>query len=109
MPLSLPPAARFSPPSVRSPYKLLLFDVMDTLIADPFFRGFERDLFGLHDLKELFAIKDPESFLCFERGEITEEQHFATYFRDRRPVDGCLLYTSPSPRDRQKARMPSSA
>ena len=27
-------------------------------------------------------------------------------FRD---VDSCLLYTSPSPRDRQKSRMPSSA
>ena len=25
------------------------------------------------------------------------------------PVDPCLLYTSPSPRDRQKSRMPSSA
>ena len=25
------------------------------------------------------------------------------------PVSGCLLYTSPSPRDRQKSRMPSSA
>ena len=24
-------------------------------------------------------------------------------------VDDCLLYTSPSPRDRQKSRMPSSA
>ena len=24
-------------------------------------------------------------------------------------VDSCLLYTSPSPRDRQKSRMPSSA
>ena len=24
-------------------------------------------------------------------------------------IKGCLLYTSPSPRDRQKARMPSSA
>ena len=24
-------------------------------------------------------------------------------------VDACLLYTSPSPRDRQKSRMPSSA
>ena len=24
-------------------------------------------------------------------------------------VDRCLLYTSPSPRDRQKSRMPSSA
>ena len=27
----------------------------------------------------------------------------------RREVLGCLLYTSPSPRDRQKSRMPSSA
>ena len=25
------------------------------------------------------------------------------------PLDACLLYTSPSPRDRQKSRMPSSA
>ena len=25
------------------------------------------------------------------------------------PATGCLLYTSPSPRDRQKSRMPSSA
>ena len=25
------------------------------------------------------------------------------------PQIGCLLYTSPSPRDRQKSRMPSSA
>ena len=25
------------------------------------------------------------------------------------PSCGCLLYTSPSPRDRQKSRMPSSA
>ena len=24
-------------------------------------------------------------------------------------IQGCLLYTSPSPRDRQKSRMPSSA
>ena len=32
--------------------------------------------------------------------------------RDARPEtqsDDCLLYTSPSPRDRQKSRMPSSA
>src|SRR5665213_3700246 len=27
----------------------------------------------------------------------------------RRDGNGCLLYTSPSPRDRQKSRMPSSA
>ena len=29
--------------------------------------------------------------------------------RQSRKVVGCLLYTSPSPRDRQKSRMPSSA
>ena len=26
-----------------------------------------------------------------------------------KPLNNCLLYTSPSPRDRQKSRMPSSA
>ena len=36
------------------------------------------------------------------------------YFDNISPIDGkvftsCLLYTSPSPRDRQKSRMPSSA
>ena len=55
---------------------------------------------------------------------LTEEQGFthsndktsAFYINDAIPaeykdaqVDGCLLYTSPSPRDRQKSRMPSSA
>ena len=29
--------------------------------------------------------------------------------RTTRPPTTCLLYTSPSPRDRQKSRMPSSA
>ena len=31
------------------------------------------------------------------------------YLRLAAEYDNCLLYTSPSPRDRQKARMPSSA
>ena len=36
----------------------------------------------------------------------------ATQFKDmmkEAQLDSCLLYTSPSPRDRQKSRMPSSA
>ena len=35
----------------------------------------------------------------------------AATYRARQLVQGhsCLLYTSPSPRDRQKSRMPSSA
>ena len=31
------------------------------------------------------------------------------YHGERQEADYCLLYTSPSPRDRQKSRMPSSA
>ena len=30
-------------------------------------------------------------------------------YKFKRPTMPCLLYTSPSPRDRQKSRMPSSA
>ena len=30
-------------------------------------------------------------------------------YNDWKKIKGCLLYTSPSPRDRQKSRMPSSA
>ena len=29
--------------------------------------------------------------------------------KNKRQVNGCLLYTSPSPRDRTRSRMPSSA
>ena len=37
------------------------------------------------------------------QGEEWDHNYEYTY------VNGCLLYTSPSPRDRQKSRMPSSA
>src|SRR5665213_919335 len=60
--------------------------------------------------------------LCFKFGSVvaiphclaTSGQSYAhadlvdAFFRDA-CVDACLLYTSPSPRDRQKSRMPSSA
>jgi len=75
--------------STASARRIILFDVMDTLIRDPFFMGFERDLFGLDGgIKALFAIKDQTSFVQFEKGEIDEAEHFASYFNDRRPVDG---------------------
>ena len=35
--------------------------------------------------------------------------YIAGVHRLDRPVGGCLLYTSPSPRDRTRSRMPSSA
>ena len=53
---------------------------------------------GRH-IKNNVAIEIPEHFIpAFKPAKIFVEQ-----------VKTCLLYTSPSPRDRQKSRMPSSA
>ena len=43
-------------------------------------------------------------FSSHGRRVIFREPHFGSS-----TISGCLLYTSPSPRDRQKTRMPSSA
>ena len=40
--------------------------------------------------------------------DFTEERSESAWVAWEQPTD-CLLYTSPSPRDRQKSRMPSSA
>ena len=50
------------------PPRVLLLDVMDTLVADPFFRGMHRDVFGCETMKDLFAQKDEQAFLDFEVG-----------------------------------------
>ena len=42
-------------------------------------------------------------------GMITTQHFLATEVGEKILNKGCLLYTSPSPRDRQKSRMPSSA
>ena len=42
-------------------------------------------------------------------GDGQKEYCGACQFADTRRCTYCLLYTSPSPRDRQKSRMPSSA
>ena len=44
---------------------------------------------------------EPDVFVHFS--QITDQTGFKSL------AEGCLLYTSPSPRDRQKSRMPSSA
>ena len=40
---------------------------------------------------------------------VEEEGLKAVETEDQKVVEGCLLYTSPSPRDRTRSRMPSSA
>ena len=47
------------------------------------------------------AVKADEAIVELETDKVTLEVPS--------PVNGCLLYTSPSPRDRTRSRMPSSA
>src|SRR5674476_494738 len=56
-----------------------------------------------------------EAFILSGGGDQSNQGYYGnqrvkpTFNRVRQALKGCLLYTSPSPRDRQKSRMPSSA
>ena len=51
------------------------------------------------------------SDLIQQIGQFPEKRHFESFNYDNKSVIGttCLLYTSPSPRDLYRSRMPSSA
>lgn len=53
------------------------FDLMDTVVRDPY-REALRAGTGM-ELRELFANRDRSAWPAFERGELTEEEYFATY------------------------------
>ena len=61
-----------------------------------------------HEVRKLIA--GPTVFICDECVElcmdIIKEESKDTFVKHQ---DGCLLYTSPSPRDATLSRMPSSA
>jgi FMN hydrolase / 5-amino-6-(5-phospho-D-ribitylamino)uracil phosphatase len=67
------------------PPSVLLLDVMDTLVRDPFYVDVPA-FFGM-SLAELLAQKDPHAWPRFERGEIDEAAMLATFFADRRTFD----------------------
>ena len=81
----------------------------------PLWRHFEGTVSRLLDNYGYKQIRMPivEFTELFKRsiGEVTDIVEKEMYTFDDRNGDSltCLLYTSPSPRDRQKSRMPSSA
>ena len=63
----------------------------------------------LHGLPHEQAILETEDFLLRLSVNLGFEATIITGNSHRLQTKICLLYTSPSPRDRQKSRMPSSA
>ena len=57
---------------------------------------------------QLMGVKEEHIFIDDLREEFVRDYVFPM-MRSNALYEGCLLYTSPSPRDRQKSRMPSSA
>ena len=72
--------------------------------------GFNKKIVGELQIHEIEM--NPENIKYYLNADailfssIEVETKFKEYEKQYRP---CLLYTSPSPRDRQKSRMPSSA
>ena len=60
----------------------------------------------LGETKASNALVSGISSLAIYQGFIDDNAEFGNSNID---INSCLLYTSPSPRDRQKSRMPSSA
>ena len=78
----------------------------------------ERVFVELYDQNLIYRGKrlvnwDPKLHTAVSDLEVVQEEEDGFMWHIRYPLadgsDSCLLYTSPSPRDRQKSRMPSSA
>ena len=87
------------------------FENLETLLINDAMRNQDRilNLLAVDYLKpfvEDFVNKIQTDWIYANLDEKMAVKSFALYLAR---LKGCLLYTSPSPRDRQKSRMPSSA
>ncbi|GAX82437.1 hypothetical protein CEUSTIGMA_g9865.t1 [Chlamydomonas eustigma] len=71
---------------VGPPKEILLLDVMDTIVVDPFFKEMPK-FFGM-TFDDLMKCKSPTAWPAFERGEINQDELFRQFFNDRRNFDG---------------------
>ena len=75
---------------------------MADILDEPLLPPEERPSLDIQDIMELLPHRYP--FLLVDRVEWSRASK-----RSAIGYKGCLLYTSPSPRDRTRSRMPSSA
>ena len=99
-----PPALGDSPYSCYSAFagnRLLISP--SQMVADGWLRA--------EDAAPLAESESPENLVDFKAAVSHKQPQFEKAFDQSKSklISNCLLYTSPSPRDRQKSRMPSSA
>ena len=65
----------------------------------------ENEVRQLKEIKKQYASYNKQNRRWLEKASLKPYEKLRKMYE----AEGCLLYTSPSPRDRQKSRMPSSA
>ena len=83
-----------------NPLYLFVYDLNGVVLA----HGAEANLLGVNRMN----VKDPDG-KQYIKDLLAVGQKKGGGWSDYKRMNPCLLYTSPSPRDRQKSRMPSSA
>ena len=68
-----------------------------------------KEYYSAHHFERETILMDGITMLVLKVEEVTVKNVVRRVQQDSDEDDDCLLYTSPSPRDRQKSRMPSSA
>ena len=91
-------------------YKCLdLFAGTGALGIEAISRGAEKTVFIESNKKNYLSIKNSISELNLKNYSMVLFKDGLNWIKENDLSMFCLLYTSPSPRDRQKSRMPSSA
>ncbi len=75
--------------------KIVLFDMMDTLIHEPYFDAIGRLLPPDLDAKTYFQWRDRDAYIAFEKGEASEYEHLRQFYLPDTPPD--LLERFPRP------------
>ena len=92
--------------SASFPRTIGRYAILDRLAVGGMAELFKAQLSGQHGFEKLVTIKKILPHLAVDRSFI---EMFIDEARLTAQLDHCLLYTSPSPRDRTRSRMPSSA
>ncbi|MCP5486971.1 MAG: HAD hydrolase-like protein [Spirochaetales bacterium] len=75
--------------------RLVLFDMMDTLVSEPYFRLIERLVPDPEQRRAYFGWRDREAHIEFERGEISEAELFRRFYLPDLPASLREVYPSP--------------
>jgi FMN phosphatase YigB (HAD superfamily) len=75
--------------------KIVLFDMMDTLIHEPYFTAIGRLLPPDLTPASYFGWRDRTAFAEFERGEISEQEHFRRFYLPGLPSELRQRYPRP--------------